>query len=148
MARSKHTNATTLHQLRDDLAAVCRSNGVFDPARWLGMLMAGKDPRNVPAQLSEMILKIARDYLDDNRDSPLPDGSEMQSIINEAQRDVYQHAPVSLEMSTKAAIELMKYVHRNLVEIKNDIAATVKRHFEPFTEDEIRVAQKVFDERF
>jgi len=147
MARSKHKNATTLHQLRDDIAAVCRSEGIYDPARWLTVLMAGKDPRNIHAGLAEMILKIARDYLDGNRETMLPDESEMESIVREASRDIYKNAPVSLDLSTKAAIELMKYIHRNLVEIKAEAVAQ-KRNIAPITKQEIRDFLDVFDERY
>lgn len=148
MARSKHIIAENIYQLRQDVAGICRAHGGLDPVRWLTTLMQGKDPRNIPATLSEMILRIARDDMDGERESSLPDESEWRDIVTEAAKEVYRYAPVSVDLSYKAAAELMKYLHKNLIELKNEIAVMATAPIKPFTRQEIEDAQSVFESRF
>ena len=148
MARSKkHTNATTLYQLRSDVSDICKRENVYDPAKWLTTAMAGKDPRNIVSRLIEMIRKIPRDYLDGNRENSMPDEYEWEAIQKEAFEPVYDRAPVDYKFSHDAAKELMKYLHRNLIEVKSE-AVTVKRDIAPITKDEIRNFLDVFEERY
>jgi hypothetical protein len=147
MARAKHTIAKNLYQLKQDISAVCKAHGGYDPIRWLTTLMQGKDPRNLPSTAYEMIQKIAHDHLDDNRENPLPDEYEWDAIVAEIMKPEYHVAPVPLELSLKAALELPKYLHRNLVDIVKEASEIVSRRIRPRTPEDIKAAHEALIEK-
>lgn len=123
-----------LDQLRDQVAALCEGEQIPEPGEFLASLMSGRDPRNRPALLYNVVNKIAMDR------GPLspPDVDEWEMICDLVLNSgLYQTEPVPLETSVKAAEKLMDFLHAKLkaVELTADIEVTTK--VIPLTDEEI-----------
>jgi hypothetical protein len=82
--------------------------GKSQPAEFLAKLVAGIDPRGRTSELYNLVRGI-------QKTGETPSKKQWEEIVDLVCRtDDYRDAPVSLEISTKAAIQLMEYLHPKL----------------------------------
>lgn len=125
MAEKYKTQLSQLEKLIKEVEDVATAEKGPAVGEFLASLMMGKDPRNIPSTLYLMIKRISMREWEGGKSFPTPEEWEM--IVTEVLGSGnYEKASVDIEMSQRAAAELMKYLHAKMksVEVSGNINNT------------------------